>query len=65
MSCIMIVTVAAIIVLRFAWPAVIMPFVFAGVTEPDTMAAVVLLFVVLTAAWLHAEASGRPRFDSR
>src|SRR5215467_3540959 len=51
LSCLLIVTVAAIFLLRFAWPAVVMLFAFAGVTSAATMVGVVLGLTVLMAAW--------------
>ena len=55
----MIVTVAAIIVLRFFWPAVIMGFVLVGVTEPSTMLGLIVGAVILGAVALRERLSGR------
>ena len=60
MSCVMIVTVAAIFLLRFAWPAVIMLFAFSGVPSPAVMLGVVVGLIILGAAWLQAKVSRRP-----
>jgi hypothetical protein len=54
-----IVTIAALVLLRFAWVPILMLFIFAGVTEPRDMAAVVIGGVVLVGAWLHAKLNGR------
>jgi hypothetical protein len=56
----MIVTVAAIILLRFFWPAVLMLFIFAGVDQPGTMAAVIIGLVIILAAALRERLAGRP-----
>ena len=60
MSCLLIVGVAAVVLLRFAWPAAIMVFAFSGVTSPGTMAGVLILLTVLAAIALREKLNGRP-----
>ena len=60
MSCVMIVGVAALIVLRFAWKPIVTGFVLLGVTSVSTMAGVVIGLILLGAASLHSRLSGRP-----
>ena len=60
LSCLMIVTVAAIIALRFFWPAFIMLFAMLGITSVSGMVGVLVLAVILSAAALHVKLSGRP-----
>jgi hypothetical protein len=50
----------AVIVLMFAWRAVLMGFVLVGVTAPSTAAAVIVVLVILGAAALRERLSGRP-----
>jgi hypothetical protein len=49
----MIVTVAAIVVLRFFWPAVLMGFVLMGIDSPGTMLAAMVGLVILGAVALR------------
>ena len=56
----MIVSIAALILLRFMWPAVIMGFVLLGVDSPGTMAAMIIGLVIILAASLHSRLGGKP-----
>ena len=55
----MIVTVAAIVVLRFAWAPLLMGAVLLGVTEPRDMAAMVIAIIVLAAIALRERLAER------
>jgi hypothetical protein len=57
--CLLLGTVAAIILLRFFWPAAIMLFAFAGVTDPSTMLGLIVGVVILGAAALWERWNGR------
>jgi hypothetical protein len=57
-TCLALVTIAVLV--RFFWPALLLLFILAGVTEHRDMAAVVIGGVILLAAWLRARLSGRP-----
>jgi hypothetical protein len=59
-SALLIVSVLAIVLLRFMWPALLMGAVMLGVTTPAEMAAAVIGLTILAAAALHAKLSGRP-----
>jgi hypothetical protein len=59
-SCVFIIAVAAIIVLRFFWPPMIMLFAMLGVTSASGMLVVLVGFVIFGAAALHAKLSGKP-----
>jgi hypothetical protein len=60
LSCLLIVGVAAVVLLRFFWPAGIMLFAFAGVTAPSTMAAAIIGLVLVCAIALRERIAGRP-----
>jgi hypothetical protein len=60
LSCVLIIGVATVFLLRFAWPALVMAFVLVGVTSPGTMVAVVIGAVIVAAAALRERLSGRP-----
>jgi hypothetical protein len=62
---IFIVAVAAIIVLRFAWPAFIMLFAIAGITSGVSgMVAVLVLLVILGVAAMRERWNGRPEYNN-
>jgi hypothetical protein len=47
------------VVLRYAWPGVLMPFALLGVTTPSAMLRVIVGLTILGAAALRAKLSGR------
>jgi hypothetical protein len=58
-----IVSTAAIIVLRFFWPGMVVAFALLGVTSPSAVLGVIVGIVILSAAWLHAKlADSRPQW---
>ena len=54
MSCIFIVSAAAIIVLRFFWPAMVVAFALLGVTSPSAVLGVIVGIVILSAACMRS-----------
>jgi hypothetical protein len=51
--CLLIVTVAAIVILRFFWPAVILLSVMFGITSPGETLAMIIVLVIIGAVALH------------
>jgi hypothetical protein len=58
--CLLIVSVAMIFLLRFAWAPLLMAFVLVDVTSPATMLGVIVGFTTLLAACLQAKLNGKP-----
>ena len=54
MSCIFIVSAAAIIVLRFFWPGMVVAFALLGVTSPSAVLGVIVGIVILSAACMRS-----------
>jgi hypothetical protein len=60
LSCVMIVGVATIVLLRFFWPAAIMVFAFTGISSVSGMLGLLAGLMIVGAAALHSRLSGRP-----